>query len=217
MCGFQVARGPQAASKRDRASIPVMAVGFLRALRLAFRRQSVRTMESIWMASLPDRYEVYALLPEDARRAELLTLINRVCPGGSIHHVLGYIPEQAEDVYTILVDDHSVVSFDVPRGASHAQSTAVQLLGNAPNRRWHVRNLGLAVDRYRRGACVQAMTSFGAQRVSATRLSRWRLLALWDEGRRCAPMRYPGCRAHDVVTPSTSARDANSSSHGVGR
>jgi len=81
------------------------------------------------MARLPDRYEVYALLPEDVRRAELLSLINRVCPGGSIHHVLRFIPEQAEDVYTILVDDHSVVSFDVPRGSHPMIPTEVRIQG----------------------------------------------------------------------------------------
>ncbi|MGJ5140164.1 hypothetical protein ACQR1V_19415 [Bradyrhizobium oligotrophicum] len=79
------------------------------------------------MARLRDRYELNALLPEDVRRAELLTLIDRLCPGGSIHHVLWHIPEQAEDVYTILVDDHSVVSFDVPRGRDPMILTGVRI------------------------------------------------------------------------------------------
>ncbi|MGJ5092390.1 hypothetical protein ACQR18_09950 [Bradyrhizobium oligotrophicum] len=79
------------------------------------------------MARLKDRYELNALLPEDARRAELLTLIDRLCPGGSIHHVLWHIPEQAEDVYTILVDDHSVVSFDVARGRDPMILTEVRI------------------------------------------------------------------------------------------
>ncbi|WP_316231572.1 hypothetical protein [Bradyrhizobium sp. SZCCHNR1051] len=68
------------------------------------------------MARLTDRYQVNVLLPEDAFRAELLRQIDRVCPGGSTCHVLRHIPEQGEDVYTILIDDHTVVSFDAPRG-----------------------------------------------------------------------------------------------------
>ncbi|MGJ4915697.1 hypothetical protein [Bradyrhizobium oligotrophicum] len=68
------------------------------------------------MARLTDRFQVGALLPDDAASAELLRLLDRVCPGGSTYHVLTHIPEQCEDVYTILIDDHSVASFEVPRG-----------------------------------------------------------------------------------------------------
>ncbi|MGJ5202309.1 hypothetical protein [Bradyrhizobium sp. HKCCYLR20261] len=70
------------------------------------------------MARLTDRDQFDLLLPEDAYRAELLGQLDRVCPSGSIYHVLKLIPEQCEDVYTILVDDHTVASFDVPRGGT---------------------------------------------------------------------------------------------------
>ncbi|MGJ4926906.1 hypothetical protein ACQR1I_02770 [Bradyrhizobium sp. HKCCYLS2038] len=79
------------------------------------------------MARLTDRYHVRRLLPEDAYRAELLGQLDRICPGGSIYHVLRQIPEQCEEVYTILVDDHTVVGFDVPRGSGPTVLTAVTI------------------------------------------------------------------------------------------
>ncbi|MGJ4890460.1 hypothetical protein ACQR1Y_19850 [Bradyrhizobium sp. HKCCYLRH3099] len=79
------------------------------------------------MARLTDRDQFDLLLPEDAYRAELLGQLDRVCPSGSIYHVLKLIPEQCEDVYTILVDDHTVASFDVPRGGRPMALTAVEI------------------------------------------------------------------------------------------
>jgi hypothetical protein len=34
---------------------------------------------------------------------------------GTVFHVLNNIPEQYEDIYTVLIDDRSVVTFDIPR------------------------------------------------------------------------------------------------------
>jgi hypothetical protein len=79
------------------------------------------------MARLKDRYQVDLLLPEDAYRAELLAQLDLICPGGSFHHVLRFTPEQCEDVYTILVDDHTVVSFDLPRARKPMVLTAVTI------------------------------------------------------------------------------------------
>ncbi|MGJ4952929.1 hypothetical protein [Bradyrhizobium sp. HKCCYLS20291] len=79
------------------------------------------------MARLTDRYQVDLLLPEDAYRTELLGQIDNVCPSGSIYQVLSSIPEQCEDVYTILVDDHTVVSFDVLRGGRPMVLTEVTI------------------------------------------------------------------------------------------
>jgi hypothetical protein len=36
---------------------------------------------------------------------------------GTVFHVLNHIPEQYEDIYTVLVDDRSVVTFEIPRAA----------------------------------------------------------------------------------------------------
>jgi hypothetical protein len=46
----------------------------------------------------------------DDRDRALIALVKRE---GSVYHVLGCTPDQAEDLYVILVDDGSVVSFRV--------------------------------------------------------------------------------------------------------
>ncbi|MHC2333500.1 hypothetical protein [Bradyrhizobium sp. USDA 4454] len=36
---------------------------------------------------------------------------------GTVFHLLSHIREQYEDIYTVLIDDRSVVTFEIPRAA----------------------------------------------------------------------------------------------------
>ena len=66
---------------------------------------------------LSDRYALYALQPNNvAEDAGLVALMEANGVHGSVFHILGHVPEQGEDEYVVLVDDRSVVEFEVPRG-----------------------------------------------------------------------------------------------------
>lgn len=67
---------------------------------------------------MTDRSKIYRQLePENSDRdAALIGLIQTLGQNGEVFHVLQDIPEQGEDVFTILCDDHTVISFDVPYG-----------------------------------------------------------------------------------------------------
>lgn len=60
---------------------------------------------------------------EIAKDRALVALVQRAYPVGSVYHVLGHINEQYEDIYTILVDDQSVLQFEVPRSSDPIQMT----------------------------------------------------------------------------------------------
>ena len=63
---------------------------------------------------LDDKYRP-SRLHADELNAELIHLMAAGGAAGSVFHVLRHIPEQGEDLYTILVDDRMVVHFEVPR------------------------------------------------------------------------------------------------------
>jgi hypothetical protein len=72
------------------------------------------------MPTLPHSFTVRkpasTLDPEAEGRTGLLVEIAReLAGGGSVFHVLSDMPGQEEDMYEILVDDHWVVSFELPR------------------------------------------------------------------------------------------------------
>jgi hypothetical protein len=68
---------------------------------------------------LTNRFEGYRRLqPEKVEGdAALLRLVQSLGIAGSVFHVLNEVPEQGEDLFTLLYDDELVVSFEVPRGA----------------------------------------------------------------------------------------------------
>lgn len=67
---------------------------------------------------LHDKYKSRILQPdENSRDAILITLMTANGERGTVFHVLNHIPEQYEDIYTVLIDDRSVVSFEIPRTA----------------------------------------------------------------------------------------------------
>lgn len=65
-----------------------------------------------------DKYQSRILKPhESARDADLINLMAANGERGTVFHVLNHIPEQYEDIYTVLIDDRSVVTFEIPRAA----------------------------------------------------------------------------------------------------
>lgn len=65
---------------------------------------------------LNDRYSTYVLQPDrEMSDAELVALMSEHGVRGFIFQILRHIPEQGEDLYTVLVDDNFVVEFEVPR------------------------------------------------------------------------------------------------------
>lgn len=70
------------------------------------------------MAAIKNHSEIYRRLQPDKseRDAALMQLVKSLGQDGEVFHVLRDIPEQGEDVLTILCDDHTVVSFDLPYG-----------------------------------------------------------------------------------------------------
>ena len=67
---------------------------------------------------LTNRFEGYRRLQpaKFQRDAALLELVQSLGIDGSVFHILNEIPEQGEDLFTLLCDDQLVVSFEVPRG-----------------------------------------------------------------------------------------------------
>lgn len=67
---------------------------------------------------LTNRYQGYRRLEPSklAEEAGLFELAQSLCEGCSVFHVMNQIPEQTEDLYTLLCDDEFVISFEVPRG-----------------------------------------------------------------------------------------------------
>ncbi|MBR1176137.1 hypothetical protein JQ617_19435 [Bradyrhizobium sp. KB893862 SZCCT0404] len=67
---------------------------------------------------LDDRYKSRILQPnESSRDADLINLMAANGERGAVFHVLNHIPEQYEDIYTVLIDDRSVVTLEIPRAA----------------------------------------------------------------------------------------------------
>jgi hypothetical protein len=67
---------------------------------------------------LHDKYQSRVLRPhESGRDADLITLLAANGEHGTVFHYLDHIPEQFEDIYTVLIDDRSVVTFEIPRTA----------------------------------------------------------------------------------------------------
>jgi len=65
-----------------------------------------------------DRYKSRALQPDEGSRdADLINLMAANGERGTVFHVLNLITEQYEDIYTVLIDDRSVVTFEIPRAA----------------------------------------------------------------------------------------------------
>ncbi|MBD9647629.1 hypothetical protein IB267_04595 [Ensifer sp. ENS09] len=66
--------------------------------------------------ALRDRYKSPLLQPdENSRHAHLVELLAADGVSGAVVHVLKHVSEQGEDIYTLLVDDRLVASFEVPR------------------------------------------------------------------------------------------------------
>lgn len=67
---------------------------------------------------LDDKYSLSVSRPDRITRdSELVALMEANDVRGSVFHVLNHTPEQAEDLYTVLVDDRLIVSLKVPRSA----------------------------------------------------------------------------------------------------
>jgi hypothetical protein len=67
---------------------------------------------------LHDKYKSRILQPhESSQDADLISLMAANGLRGTVFHVLNNIPEQYEDIYTVLIDDRSVVTFEIPRTA----------------------------------------------------------------------------------------------------
>ena len=67
---------------------------------------------------LHDKFKCPTLQPlQNGQHAELIGLMAANGVRGTVFHVLSHIPEQYEELYTVLVDDRSVVTFEVPRTA----------------------------------------------------------------------------------------------------
>ena len=67
---------------------------------------------------LHDKYKSRILQPhESSRDADLIGLMAANGERGTVFHVLNHIQEQYEDIYTVLIDDRSVVTFEIPRAA----------------------------------------------------------------------------------------------------
>ncbi|RFZ88227.1 hypothetical protein D0Y60_10355 [Shinella sp. WSJ-2] len=66
---------------------------------------------------LTNRFEGYTRLQPEKfeRHAALLELIQSLGIVGSVFYVLSEIPEQGEDLLTLLCDDQLVISFELPR------------------------------------------------------------------------------------------------------
>jgi hypothetical protein len=65
---------------------------------------------------LNDRDQISLLLPSADRRDDVLVQAVVDLGGeGSVYHLLAHIPEQGEDIYTVLIDDHSVACFELSR------------------------------------------------------------------------------------------------------
>lgn len=64
-----------------------------------------------------------------------MELVQALGVPGSIFHVLHVVPEQGEDLYTLLCDDQRVLSFEVPRGESPLQAKEVTEVSVAEYRR----------------------------------------------------------------------------------
>lgn len=63
-----------------------------------------------------DRYWCPVLTPNEViSHARLVSLMAQNGATGAVFHVLGHIPEECEDLYTVLVDGRLVVEFEVPR------------------------------------------------------------------------------------------------------
>ncbi len=69
-------------------------------------------------ARLTNRFETYRRLqPERSEfAAALVELVRSLGLDGSVFHVIQDVPEQGEDLVTLLSDDQTVISFEVPRG-----------------------------------------------------------------------------------------------------
>jgi hypothetical protein len=67
---------------------------------------------------LHDRYSSYVLQPARVPHdAKLIALLYGCGVRGTVFQILKHIPEQGEDLYTVLVDDRLVVEFEVSRTA----------------------------------------------------------------------------------------------------
>ncbi|KAA0700725.1 hypothetical protein DTW90_03570 [Neorhizobium sp. P12A] len=56
------------------------------------------------------------LLPSAGRQDDILVQAALDLGGeGSVYHLLAHIPEQGEDIYAVLIDDHSVACFELSR------------------------------------------------------------------------------------------------------
>lgn len=65
-----------------------------------------------------DKYKSRTLHPQESSRdADLISLMAANGEGGTVFHVLNHISEQYEDIYTALIDDRTVVTFEIPRAA----------------------------------------------------------------------------------------------------
>lgn len=65
-----------------------------------------------------DKYRSRILQPhESSRDADLIGLMAANGGHGTVFQVLNHIPEQYEDIYTVLIDDRTVVSFEISRAA----------------------------------------------------------------------------------------------------
>jgi len=70
------------------------------------------------------------------RGSRLYDELAKLYPNGSVFHLLTCTPEQAEDVYAVLVDDRCVVSFEIRRNDADAVAEDVK---------------SVHVEQYRRG------------------------------------------------------------------
>jgi len=76
---------------------------------------------------LTNRFEGYPRLqPENLETdTALVDLVLSLGITGSVFHVLNQVPEQCEDLYILLCDDHLVISFEVPRGKIPLQAERI--------------------------------------------------------------------------------------------
>ena len=67
------------------------------------------------------------LQPEsDARDAQIYRAVRRIIDGGSVFYVLADTPSQREDFLSVLVDDKTVVDFELARNDPEALPTDVK-------------------------------------------------------------------------------------------
>lgn len=66
---------------------------------------------------LSDRYDVSGarLWPERDEDEAVVTAVRKLVPRGTVFHLLQCWPDQGEDGYVVLVDEHTIVSFELLR------------------------------------------------------------------------------------------------------